>query len=78
VFVWLFTNDAMEESVPAILEARMALPSHAGRPCYPSSLIEFYVTAHNEAMPLRRFREPPDEVFFGTGEEVVERLSEAR
>jgi transposase InsO family protein len=42
-------------------------------------LIEFYVTAHNEVMPHSAFQgQTPDEVFFGIGDEVAKRLSEAR
>ena len=42
-------------------------------------LIEFYVTAHNEVMPHSAFQgQTPDEVFFGIGEDVARRLSEAR
>jgi len=42
-------------------------------------LIEFYVTAHNEVMPHSAFQgQTPDEVFFGIGDEVTKRLSEAR
>jgi transposase InsO family protein len=42
-------------------------------------LIEFYVTAHNEVMPHSAFQgQTPDEVFFGIGDDVARRLSEAR
>lgn len=42
-------------------------------------LIEFYVKAHNEVMPHSAFQgQTPDEVFFGIGDEVAKRLSEAR
>jgi transposase InsO family protein len=42
-------------------------------------LIEFYVTAHNEVMPHSAFQgQTPDEVFFGLGDDVARRLSEAR
>jgi hypothetical protein len=42
-------------------------------------LIGFYVTAHNEEMPHSAFQgQIPDEVFFGIGDEVTKRLSEAR
>ena len=42
-------------------------------------LIEFYVKAHNEVMPHSAFEgQTPDEVFFGIGDEVTKRLSEAR
>jgi len=42
-------------------------------------LIEFYVIAHNEVMPHSAFQgQTPDEVFFGIGHEVAERLAEAR
>ena len=42
-------------------------------------LIEFYVTAHNEVMPHSAFQgQTPDEVFFGIGDAVAERLAEAR
>ncbi len=42
-------------------------------------LVEFYVTAHNEVMPHSAFQgQTPDEVFFGIGDEVTKRLSEAR
>ena len=42
-------------------------------------LIEFYVTAHNEVMPHSAFQgQTPDEVFFGTGDEVAKRLAKAR
>jgi transposase InsO family protein len=41
-------------------------------------LIAFYVTAHNEVMPHSAFKgQTPDEVFFGIGDEVPNRLSEA-
>ena len=42
-------------------------------------LIEFYVTAHNEVMPHSAFQgQTPDDVFFGIGDEVAKRRSEAR
>ncbi len=42
-------------------------------------LIEFYITAHNEVMPHSAFQgQTPDEVFFGIGDDVARRLSEAR
>jgi len=42
-------------------------------------LIEFYVTAHNEVMPHSAFLgQTPDEVFFGIGDNVAKKLSEAR
>jgi len=42
-------------------------------------LIEFYVAAHNEVMPHSAFQgQTPDEVFFGIGDDVARRLSEAR
>jgi transposase InsO family protein len=42
-------------------------------------LIEFYVTAHNEVMPHSAFQgQTPNEVFFGTGGEVTQKLSAAR
>jgi len=42
-------------------------------------LITFYVKAHNEVMPHSAFEgQTPDEVFFGIGDEVGERLAEAR
>jgi transposase InsO family protein len=42
-------------------------------------LITFYVKAHNEVMPHSAFQgQTPDEVFFGIGDEVTKRLSEAR
>jgi hypothetical protein len=41
-------------------------------------LIEFYVKAHNEVMPHSAFEgHTPDEVFFGTGDEVTKKLAEA-
>ncbi len=42
-------------------------------------LVEFYVRAHNEVMPHSAFEgQTPDEVFFGIGDELAERLSAAR
>jgi len=42
-------------------------------------LIEFYVTAHNEVMPHSAFQgQTPNEMFFGTGGEVTQKLSAAR
>ena len=42
-------------------------------------LIEFYVEAHNEVMPHSAFEgQTPDEMFFGTGEEVTQELAAAR
>jgi len=42
-------------------------------------LVEFCVKAHNEVMPHSAFEgQAPDEVFFGAGDEVTKRLSEAR
>jgi putative transposase len=42
-------------------------------------LIAFYVTAHNEVMPHSAFQgQTPDEVFFGTGDEVAKRLAKTR
>jgi len=42
-------------------------------------LIEFYVTAHNEVMPHSAFQgQTPNEVFFGTGGEITQKLSAAR
>ena len=42
-------------------------------------LVEFCVTAHNEVMPHWAFQgQTPDEVFFGIGDEITKRLSEAR
>jgi putative transposase len=42
-------------------------------------LIESYVTAHNEVMPHSTFDgQTPNEMFFGAGDEVAKRLSEAR
>jgi transposase InsO family protein len=42
-------------------------------------LIEFYVNAHNEVMPHSTFDgQTPNEMFFGSGDEVAKRLSEAR
>ena len=42
-------------------------------------LIEFYVKAHNEAMPHSAFEgQTPNEMFFGTGYEVGEELANAR
>ena len=42
-------------------------------------LIEFYVTAHNEVMPHSAFHgQTPNEMFFGTGDEVTRKLSAAR
>jgi len=42
-------------------------------------LIEFYVTAHNEVMPHSAFQgQTPDEVVFGIGDEVSEKLAIAR
>ena len=42
-------------------------------------LVEFYVRAHNEVMPHSAFEgQTPNEVFFGIGDELAERLSAAR
>jgi len=42
-------------------------------------LIEFYVTAHNKVMPHSAFQgQTPDEVFFGIGDDVTQRLAESR
>ena len=42
-------------------------------------LVEFYVTAHNEVMPHSAFQgQTPNEMFFGTGGEVTQKLSAAR
>jgi putative transposase len=42
-------------------------------------LIEFYVTSHNAVMPHSAFHgQTPDEVFFGIGDGVAKKLSEAR
>ena len=42
-------------------------------------LIEFYVKAHNEVMPHAAFEgQTPNEMFFGTGDEVTQQLSAAR
>jgi putative transposase len=42
-------------------------------------LIGFYVTAHNEVMPHSAFHgQTPNEMFFGTGNEVTRKLSAAR
>ena len=42
-------------------------------------LIEFYVKAHNEVIPHSAFQlQTPDEIFFGIGDEVSERLAQAR
>ena len=42
-------------------------------------LVEFYVIAHNEVMPHSAFQgQTPDEVFFGIGNEVTEKLAVAR
>ncbi len=42
-------------------------------------LIEFYVKAHNEVMPHSAFDgQTPDEMFFGTGDEVTTELADAR
>jgi transposase InsO family protein len=42
-------------------------------------LVAFYVTAHNEVMPHSAFQgQTPNEVFFGTGGEVTQKLSAAR
>ncbi|MBW2362441.1 MAG: transposase [Deltaproteobacteria bacterium] len=42
-------------------------------------LIEFYVKAHNEVMPHSAFEgQTPNEMFFGTGEEVTRKLSASR
>ena len=45
----------------------------------PRRLIEFYVAAHNEVMPHSAFAgQTPDEMFFGTGDEVTQKLSSMR
>jgi transposase InsO family protein len=42
-------------------------------------LIEFYVEAHNEEMPHSAFQgQTPNEMFFGTGDEVTRKLAAAR
>jgi len=42
-------------------------------------LIEFYVRAHNEVTPHSAFEgQTPDEMFFGTGDEVTQNLSAVR
>jgi hypothetical protein len=42
-------------------------------------LVEFYVKAHNEVMPHSAFQgQTPNEMFFGTGDEVVQWLTAAR
>ena len=42
-------------------------------------LIEFYVTAHNKAMPHSAFQgQTPDEMYFGTGNAVPADLASAR
>jgi putative transposase len=42
-------------------------------------LTEFYVTAHNEVMPHSAFEgQTPDEIFFGTGDQVTQDLAAAR
>ncbi len=42
-------------------------------------LIEFYVTSHNEVMPHSAFDgQTPNEMFFGSGDEVAQNLSAAR
>ena len=49
----------------------------AGSPTY--RLIEFYVEAHNEEMPHSAFQgQTPNEMFFGTGDEVTKKLAAAR
>ena len=49
----------------------------AGSPTY--RLIEFYVEAHNEEMPHSTFQgQTPNEMFFGTGDEVTKKLAAAR
>ena len=41
--------------------------------------IDFYVREHNTVVPHAAFRgQTPDEMYFGRGEEVVERLAEGR
>ncbi len=43
------------------------------------SLIEFYVSEHNQRLPHAAFNgETPDEMYFGTGEQVTEELAKAR
>jgi putative transposase len=42
-------------------------------------LIEFYVKAHNELMPHTAFEgQTPDEMYFGAGDEVTQKLFPAR
>lgn len=42
-------------------------------------LIEFYVKAHNEVMPHSAFQgQTPDEIFFGIGDVVTQKLATAR
>jgi hypothetical protein len=42
-------------------------------------LVDFYVTAHNEAMPHSAFEgQTPDEMYFGVGDPVVAELCAAR
>jgi len=41
-------------------------------------LVTFYVKSHNEVMPHSAFEgQTPDEVFFGTGDEVTKKLADA-
>lgn len=42
-------------------------------------LVDFYVKAHDEVMPHSAFEgQPPDGMFFGTGDEVAQKLSFSR
>ena len=42
-------------------------------------LIEFYVNAHNAVMPHSAFEgQTPNEMFFGVGDEVTNKLADAR
>jgi len=43
------------------------------------NLVEFYVSQHNSHLPHSAFRgQPPDEMYFGTGNDVPEKLEAAR
>ena len=42
-------------------------------------LVAFYVAEHNETLPHSAFRgQTPDEMYFGTGEDVPARLAEGK
>ncbi len=73
-----FSGSVIEESWRSLKHSQLylhSLDSFSGL----RRLIEFYVAAHNEVMPHSAFQgQTPDEIFSGIGDEVAERLVEAR